>query len=69
MTVQRDPQALFRKWHVGEKATIDHLVQTLSPETPHVETRIHDALTENGLVVEAQVRKIWSSPFIGLAVF
>ena len=69
MTAKRDPQALFRKWHVGEKATIDHLVHSLAPETPHFETRIHDAITENGLSVETQVRKIWSSPFIGLAVF
>ena len=67
MTAMRNPEA--RKWHVGEKATIDHLVHSLAPETPYVERRIHDAVTETGLIVESQIRKTWSSPFIGLAVF
>jgi hypothetical protein len=69
MTAERKNQAHFRKWHVGEKATIDHLVRSLAPETPRIEPRIHNAVTENGLSVEAQVRKIWNSPFVGLAVF
>jgi hypothetical protein len=69
MTDERTPQTRIRAWHVGEKATIDHLVHTLAPEPPHVEPRIHEAVTANGLSVEAQIHKIWSSPFIGLAVF
>jgi hypothetical protein len=69
MTARRSPQALLRQWHVGEKATIDHLVHSLAPETPRCEPRIHDPVTESGLVVEAQIRKSWSSRFVGLAVF
>jgi hypothetical protein len=69
MTEERTPHTRLRDWHVGEKATIDHLVSTLAPEPVRVETRIHEAVTASGLSVEAQVRKMWNSPFIGLAVF
>ena len=69
MTAKRSNQAHFRKWHIGEEATIDHLVRSLSLEEPHVDNRTHDAVTETGLVVEAQVRKSWDNPVIGLAIF
>ena len=69
MAVKRSNQAHFRKWHIGEEATIDHLVRSLSLEEPHVDNRVHDAVTETGLVVEAQVRKSWDNPVIGLAIF
>ena len=69
MTVKRSVEARFRKWHVSEEATIDHLVRSLAPEAPHVENRIHDAVTQSGLFVEAQIRKSWNNPVIGLAIF
>jgi len=59
----------FRKWHIGDEATIAHLVRSLAPEETPGETRVHEAMTETGLVVEAQVRKTWDSPVIGLAIF
>jgi hypothetical protein len=69
MTAKRDMDAHFRRWHVSEAATIDHLVRSLAPEAPHIDTRVHAALTHNGLCVEAQVRKSWNNPVIGLAIF
>jgi hypothetical protein len=69
MTAKRSEQPHFRKWHIGDEATINHLVRSLSPEMPHVDNRIHAAMTESGLVVEAQVRKTWNGPVIGLAIF
>jgi hypothetical protein len=69
MTAKRDVDAHFRKWHIGEEATIDHLVRSLAPEAPHVDNRVHEAVTESGLCVEDQVRKTWNNPVIGLAIF
>ena len=69
MAAKRSIEARFRKWHVSEEATIDHLVRSLAPEAPHIDTRVHDAMTHNGLCVEAQVRKAWNNPVIGLAIF
>jgi hypothetical protein len=69
MTAKRSAQPHFRKWHIGDEATINHLVQSLSPEMPHVDNRIHASTTKSGLVVEAQVRKTWNNPVIGLAIF
>jgi hypothetical protein len=69
MTVKRSLEARFRKWHVSEEATIEHLVRSLAPEAPHIDPRIHDAMTHTGLCVEAQVRKTWNNPVIGLAIF
>lgn len=69
MTARRNVEARFRKWHVSEEATIEHLVRSLAPEAPHIDPRIHDAMTHTGLCVEAQVRKTWNNPVIGLAIF
>ena len=69
MTARRDIEAHFRKWHVSEAATIDHLVRSLAPVAPQIDPRVHDAMTQNGLCVEAQVRKTWDNPVIGLAIF
>ena len=69
MTDKRSLDARFRKWHVSEEATIDHLIRSLAPEAPRLDPRIHDAMTRNGLCVEAQVRKVWNNPVIGLAIF
>jgi hypothetical protein len=60
MAAKRSVEARFRKWHVSEEATI---------EAPHMDTRVHDAMTHTGLYVEAQVRKAWNNPVIGLAIF
>ena len=69
MAARRSIEARFRKWHVSEAATIDHLVRSLAPEAPRLDPRIHDATTHTGLFVEAQVRKTWDNPVIGLAIF
>jgi len=69
MTAKRDLDAHFRKWHVGEEATIDHLVRSLAPEAPQLDNRVHEAVTASGLYVEDQVRKIWNNPVVGLAIF
>jgi hypothetical protein len=69
MTARRNVEAHFRKWHVSEEATIDHLVRSLAFEEPQVDARLHDAMTVTGLCVEDQVRKTWNNPVIGLAIF
>jgi hypothetical protein len=69
MADKRSVDARFRKWHVSEAATIDHLVRSLAPEAPQIDPRVHDAMTHTGLCVEAQVRKVWNNPVIGLAIF
>ena len=69
MTARRSVEAHFRKWHVSEEATIDHLVRSLAFEEPQADSRRHDAMTATGLCVEEQVRKAWNNPVIGLAVF
>ena len=69
MAANRSDSAHFRKWHIGEEATIDHLVRSLALEEPHVDNRVHEAMTASGLCVEDQVRKTWNSPVIGLAIF
>jgi len=69
MTAKRGHQQRMRKWHVCEKATIDHLVRTLAPEVPALEVSIHPAITASGLVVEDQVRKTWPHNLVGLAIF
>ena len=69
MAAKRSVEARFRRWQVSEAATMDHLVKSLAPEAPHIDTRVHDAMTHTGLYVEAQVRKTWNNPVIGLAIF
>ncbi|HZK91411.1 MAG TPA: hypothetical protein VFC56_14795 [Stellaceae bacterium] len=66
---ERTDHAHFRKWHVSEEATIAHLVRSLAPVESQLDPRIHDAITPSGLCVEAQVRKTWNNPVIGLAIF
>ncbi|HYM73423.1 MAG TPA: hypothetical protein VET89_10600 [Stellaceae bacterium] len=69
MTVKRSEQPHFRKWHIGDEATIAHLVRSLAPENPPSDSHVHDCVTKTGLIVEAQVRKTWDNPIIGLAIF
>ena len=69
MAAKRSVDAHFRKWHVMEAATIDHLVRSLAPGEPHLDIRLHEAMTATGLCVEEQVRKTWNNPVIGLAIF
>ena len=69
MTDKRSRDARFRKWHVSEQTTIEHLVRSLAPEAPQIDPRVHDAVTHTGLIVEVQVRKTWNNPVIGLAIF
>jgi hypothetical protein len=68
MTAESARELAYRG-HVAEEATIEHLVRTLSPETPPGDGKVFEAVTESGLVVEEQVRKAWSQPVVGLAVF
>jgi hypothetical protein len=69
MAARRSVEAHFRKWHISEEATIDHLVRSLAFEEPEVDTRSHAAVTASGLCVEEQVRKTWNNRVIGLAIF
>ena len=69
MTAKRSVEAHFRKWHVSEEATIEHLVRSLAFVEPQIDSRLHDAVTASGLCVEEQVRKTWNNPVIGLAIF
>ena len=64
----RSPRRLFRIWQRREKATIDHLVQTLAASKGG-EPAVHSAFTPSGLAVEDQVRKAWSGSHAGLPVF
>jgi hypothetical protein len=58
-----------RKWHIGDKATIDHLVAASSPIRPRAEGRTLQAVTDSGLLVQDQVRKAWDRTIVGLAIF
>jgi hypothetical protein len=69
MAAMRSVEARFRKWHVGEEATIAHLVRSLAPEESQIDYRVHEAVTATGLSVEDQVRKTWNNPVVGLAIF
>jgi hypothetical protein len=68
MKKPRSSRHLIKTWHRREKATIDHLVRIISDKQDSVET-IHSAFTPAGLAIEDQVRKAWSAPMIGLAIF
>jgi len=68
MTAERARQSA-RQRHVAEKATIDHLIQSLSSGTREPQGRVLDAVTESGLTIEDQVRKTWNRMVIGLAIF
>jgi len=68
MTAER-ARLRARKGHIAEKATIDHLIQSLSGGEPAIERRVLAAVTETGLLIEDQVHKVWDRPMIGLAIF
>jgi hypothetical protein len=68
MTAER-ARANARKGHVAEKATIDHLIQSLSGGEPEHDGRVLAAVTESGLAIEDQVRKTWNRMVVGLAIF
>ena len=55
-------------WHRREKATIDHLVQTIRDKRNTGETS-HSPFTSTGLSIEDQVRKAWRPNHLGLAMF
>ncbi|MBV9863211.1 MAG: hypothetical protein JO267_13805 [Alphaproteobacteria bacterium] len=69
MAIDRGIRRRTRKWHVGEKAVIDHLVRGGAGEKPHAEGRVHPAFTASGLLVEEQVRKAGNRSQFGLAIF
>jgi hypothetical protein len=60
---------LMKKWHIHEKATIDHLVGSIGVGAPGAAARVHSAVTTSGLFVEEQVRKAWQPNLGGLAMF
>ena len=66
--VERGFRRRTRKWHVGEKAVIDHLVRG-SGEKRRVKGRVHGAFTDTGLLIEEQVRKAGNRSEFGLAIF
>lgn len=73
MKHQRSSRHLYRMWHRGDKATIDHLVRAIASgkddaAEPAV-TPSHSAFTASGLAVEAQIRKAASPSPVGLAMF
>jgi hypothetical protein len=55
-------------WHRREKATIDHLVQSIGGAKIGSGTT-HSAFTTSGLAVEDQVRKAWQPATAGIAMF
>jgi hypothetical protein len=67
MTAERARQSA-RQRHVAEKATIDHLIQSLCGEI-EPRGRVLAPVTETGLTIEDQVRKTWNRTVIGLAIF
>ena len=67
MTAERARQSA-RDRHVAEKATIDHLIQSLGSET-EPQGRVLAPVTETGLTIEDQVRKTWNRTVMGLAIF
>jgi hypothetical protein len=60
---------LLRKWHVREKAMLDHVVGALTADAPASAGTVHSAMTASGLCVEKQVRKAAGPSPFGLAVF
>jgi hypothetical protein len=60
---------LMKKWHLHEKATIDHLVGSIGGATSGATAHVHSAMTKTGLFVEEQVRKAWHPSAGGLAMF
>jgi hypothetical protein len=60
---------LMKKWHVHEKAMIDHLVGSIGGGASCATARVHSAVTKSGLFVEEQVRKAWQPSVGGLAMF
>ena len=66
--VERGFRRRTRKWHVGEKAVIDHLVRG-SGEKRRAKGRVHAPFTDSGLLVEEQVRKAGNRSEFGLAIF
>jgi len=58
-----------RKWHVAEKAVLDHLVRNVSASLSERTGVTHAAVTATGLLVEEQVRKAWNRSPNGLAMF
>ncbi len=63
------PERRARKWHVGEKAVIDHLVRSMSGTPAAAPRRVLSATTETGLCIEDQLRKAHNPPAKGLAIF
>jgi hypothetical protein len=59
---------LVRKWHRGDKATLDHLVRG-SGNIDGSAATLHSAYTASGLAVEDQVRKAWQPAYGGIATF
>lgn len=65
----RSSRHLIKMWHRREKATIDHLVRSISGEGKSLAATTHSPFTSSGLAVEDQVRKAWQPVTAGLAMF
>jgi hypothetical protein len=64
----RSSRQLIKNWHRREKATVDHLVQTVGDVKSTTGTT-HSPFTSSGLAVEDQVRKACGPSNAGLPVF
>jgi hypothetical protein len=62
-----DARVRARKGHIAEKATIDHLIRSLS-FVPPGSGRVLAATTETGLTIQDQFRKTWNPIVIGLVI-
>ncbi|HEX3883572.1 MAG TPA: hypothetical protein VHW66_13005 [Stellaceae bacterium] len=62
-----DARARARQGHIAEKATIDHLIRSLSSDG-HSTGRVLSATTDTGLTIQDQLRKTWSPIVIGLVI-
>ena len=59
---------LIKNWHRREKATVDHVVRTISDAKGTAGTA-HSPFTSSGLAVEDQIRKACGPSNVGLPVF
>jgi hypothetical protein len=62
-----DARARARQGHIAERATIDHLIRSLSFEPPG-SGRVLPATTETGLPIQDQFRKAWNPIVTGLVI-
>lgn len=68
MKPPRSSRDLIKRWHRGEKSTIDQVARSVR-DVPKVGGAAHSPFTASGQAVEDQVRKAWLPHGSGLPVF